>query len=555
MHSPAPRRPRTTLLLALLWFAFLARGFWYCSLLPPWEGYDEPYHFAAVQNVAAGQGMPTAATPITLEVQQSLHLLPLPWMLHFHASPGSLTPQDDFWQLSPAEREQRLDAVRALGPATGSQPATEPILNYESQQTPLYYWVFAFPMRWMAALPLLSRIYLLRLLNMLLASAVVPLAYWIARRVLQSDTQAFGVTALIVLLPELMIHLARTANDSLALTLYTAMLAAAIQCVRKPQSWPAWLLLGATLGCGLLSKSYALSAVPGILAVPVACFWRTDDDDAPRPSYASIVARLAAAVALAAAIAGSWYLRVHRATGSWTGITSDSAQHHLSLLQKLAAATQVNWRSGFLSILISHVWFGAWSFLRVPDRLYKLAFLVIAAALGGVLVRLIRRRTPAAERRDILVLAVFYLGFWVGLLYHVLVTFLSLGSSSSTGWYLYAAVAAEVVLLVWGLQAFLPARIVFRALAICLGALDLYGTHALLMPYYTGLSSHVDGSVRPNLAAGLAHLPLIFDRLSQLHPAWLSAPVLWTWWAAYWAATLGVGFAVIARFRKPRSQR
>jgi hypothetical protein len=105
------------------------------------------------------------------------------------------------------------------------------------------------------------------------------------------------------------------------------------------------------------------------------------------------------------------------------------------------------------------------------------------------------------------------------------------------------------------LQAFLPARIVFRALAICLGALDLYGTHALLMPYYTGLSSHVDGSVRPNLAAGLAHLPLIFDRLSQLHPAWLSAPVLWTWWAAYWAATLGVGFAVIARFRKPRSQR
>jgi len=552
MPSPSPRLPRTTLLLALFWLAFLVRGFWYCAMLPPWEGYDEPFHFAAVQNLAAGQGMPTATTPVTLEVQQSLHLLPLPWMLHFHATPGPLTPHDDFWQMPPAERAQRLDSLRSLDPASGFQPAAEPILNYESQQTPLYYWLFAVPMRWLAALPLLSRIYVLRLLNMLLASAVIPLCYWIARRVLQSKQQALGVTALVVLLPELLIHLARTANDSLALVFYTAMLAAAIQAVRKAQSWPAWLLVGASLGCGLLSKSYALSAVPGVLAVAVACLWQSDDTNAPRPTFAAIAARLAAALALAAAIAGPWYWRVHRATGSWTGIASDSAQHDLSLVQKMAAATHVDWRSGFLSILLSHVWFGAWSFLRIPDRLYELVFLVIAAALGGALVRLAGRRAPSAERRDILVLAVFYLGFWIGLVYHVLVTFLSMGSSSSAGWYLYTAVAAEIILLTWGLQAFLPSRFVYPALAIALAALDLYGTHALLMPYYTGLSTHVDGAVRANLPAALAHLPLIFDRLGQLHPAWLSAPVLWTWWATYWAATLGVVLAIMALFRKPR---
>jgi 4-amino-4-deoxy-L-arabinose transferase-like glycosyltransferase len=405
-------------------------------------------------------------------------------------------------------------------------------------------------MRWTATRPLLSRIYLLRLLNILLASLVVPLAYWIARRVLQSETQALGVTALIVLLPELLIHLSRTANDSLALVCYTAMLAAAIQCVRKPQSWPAWLLLGATLGCGLLSKSYVLSAVPGVFAVAVACFCCTGGPDVPRANYASVTARLMIALAIAAAIAGPWYLRVHRATGSWTGIATDSAQHHLSLVQKMAAPTHVNWRSGVLSIVLSHVWFGAWSFLRVPDRIYELAFLVIAAAMVGVVVRLIRRRTSATERRDIVVLSVFYPGFWAGLLYHVLVTFLSMGVSASAGWYLYAAVVAEIVLLVWSLQAFVSARVMFLALAVGVAALDLYGMHALVMPYYTGLTSHAGKSVSPVLRLTFAQLPLVFDRLGQLHPVWLGAPVLLSWWIGYWIATLGAVCAVLLLFRR-----
>jgi hypothetical protein len=68
---------RTGRVLALLWLAFVVRGFWYCALLPPWEGYDEPFHFAALQHVASGQGMPHADAPISLEVQTSGHLLPL----------------------------------------------------------------------------------------------------------------------------------------------------------------------------------------------------------------------------------------------------------------------------------------------------------------------------------------------------------------------------------------------------------------------------------------------------------------------------------------------
>ena len=106
-----------------------------------------------------------------------------------------------------------------------------------------------------------------------------------------------------------------------------------------------------------------------------------------------------------------------------------------------------------------------------------------------------RKRTRASETRAILALAAFYLCFWAGLLYDVLVIYLSKGVSASAGWYLYAAVAAEIILLVCGLQAFFSARVVFPGLALGIATLDLYGMHGLPMPYYSGLTWHVGKSV------------------------------------------------------------
>ena len=146
-----------------------------------------------------------------------------------------------------------------------ARTATEPILNYESQQPPLYYWLLGSPLRAMSSLSLLSRIYLVRLLGLLLASLAIPLAYWVARQVLPSEAQALGTTAIIVLLPELMINIARVSNESLALVCYTAMLVVAVAAVREPLKWRNWLLLGLSLGCGLLTKAYMLSAVPGVV--------------------------------------------------------------------------------------------------------------------------------------------------------------------------------------------------------------------------------------------------------------------------------------------------
>lgn len=97
---------------------------------------------------------------------------------------------------------------------------------------------------------LLSRVIALRILSVLLASIAVPLAFTVARQVLGEEGKALGVTALLVLLPELMVNLARVGNESLALVLMTLALVYALKTVEQPERWSAWIALGLALGSG-----------------------------------------------------------------------------------------------------------------------------------------------------------------------------------------------------------------------------------------------------------------------------------------------------------------
>jgi len=149
---------------------------------------------------------------------------------------------------------------------------------------------------------------------------------------------------------------------------------------------------------------------------------------------------------------------------------------------------------------------------------------------------------------------VFYGCFVAGLAYHVLITFLSLGISASTGWYLYCVVVAEIVLLVWGLEAFFRAKFVVLLLCVGVAVLDLYGMHALMLPYYVGLSVHAGPHVPPSMAATLSHLPTVFARLAVNKPGWLNAHVLIALWLLYLGATIGTLLICATAFATPSSR-
>jgi 4-amino-4-deoxy-L-arabinose transferase-like glycosyltransferase len=527
-----------------VWLCFIVRGTFYSAVLPIWEGYDEPFHFAYFQQLEFDRKIPHPDTPISREVQESLHLLPLPWILAQSHLPSPLYSHEQYWRLPPAKRLELEQAFQTIPQSWARERGSETIVNYEAKQMPLYY-LLLFPVFHVSnGLALSSQIFLLRSFSVLLASLVVPLGYLIAKSTLKRNTFALGIVVLITALPELMIDLARVGNESLALVVCTLMLYAAVRTAEAAEQFKYFHLLAVALGIGLLTKGYFLTAVPVFFLIAIWSWWRWPNE------RKRVLFHTVFAIIVLIAIAGPWYWRVHAETGSWSGESYEITLRSMPKLQLLGQALHVNWVSGVVSILLSHIWFGAWSFLKFSRPLYLLFGLIIfAAVLGMCLLFGSLRNRPASQfessdRSKLAVLLLFYLFFWAGLMYDTLIIYAASGVSASNGWYMYSLVVAEVILLYVGLTAVVPARcrpMIIPGLTAFFVLLDLWGMHLLLIPYYTGITSHVTQDRVPLAGIGqLLHSSVLefARRLSVNKPPLLQPYVLISLWIVYLATTL-----------------
>jgi hypothetical protein len=180
--------------------------------------------------------------------------------------------------------------------------------------------------------------------------------------------------------------------------------------------------------------------------------------------------------------------------------------------------------------------------------MYHVFFAIAMLAALGLIVQL---RRPA-----VLWLVGIYGFFWLGQLYNVLLQYLTKGLAGSMGWYMYAVVAAEVVLCAVAFGRF---RIWAMALGTMLfGLLDLYGMHWVAIPYYTGIIGH-----RGNGALAALHIGeyravgfgTVFERLAANKWAPISPRVLIVLWILYLAGTvLPMAVMVVMALRSKRSQ-
>ena len=532
--------------LMLLWICFMLRGLFYSVLFPLWEGYDEYAHFAFIQHLVTAGTLPTAATPISKEVEESLKLAPLPWTLR-HLEPPHST-HDEYWRLSQDERRRRQEQLAALPRDWACQPAAPNNLNlnWEAQQPPLYYWLLSFPLRlaWNVSLP--GRVLLLRLLSLGLASLVIPLGYLVAKQVFSSRNAALGTVALIAVMPELLVNVCRVGNESLAILLYSLLMVAAFRFVENPERSGTFMLLAVSLGLGLLTKAYFLTALPALLAI-LACYFFFDP-----AKRSSIAFRGLSALAAALSLSGWWYWRNRVLTGSWSGVMPDAALRDISLWKLLGQVPRVDWKNALDSLLLSHMWFGNWSFLQVRSWItHVFGYLIPPALLGLVLLFVFWRLNGNAQfsflasRMRLLVPVAFYGFFWLGLLYHILITFAAQGISASQGWYLYCLVVAEVLVMMTGLLALCPAVLrpwIIPAATIGFSLLDLYTVHFLLAPYYSGLIAH-----NPSGALATFHVELLngldlWNYVGRLavNKSLLNRAGFLFLWIGYLAATVGL---------------
>jgi hypothetical protein len=406
--------PRCRSILGAIWLVFLIRGAFYCQLIPLWEGYDEWAHYAFLEHLRLHPGsLPSTSDGVTEEIRQSV--------------------------LSAQFRHE----------------VAEPLRSFEAQQPPLYYWVLSIPNRVWIGVDISTRVHRLRVLSILIASLVIPLAWLAALELFHNRALALSVCALIASMPELMIDVARVANESLAIAL-----ASWITLLLLRKKAPA---LGLAMGLALLTKAYFLAILPIL-----------------------IFRRRIYSLAIAIGISGWWYWRNWRLTGTLSGEVIDRAASNLGLGARLGAIGKVHWLSVLDGAAWTHIWNGAWSFLAVKTwiyRVFELIFLVVAIMLVSALLK-----RPFGHMKGKLALMGALEGlFALGISYQTLAMFLVRNLSFAGGWYYYALVVSEALLLASGLLILAGRRRVLYAmgfLTFLFLALDVYTAFFVLLPYY-----------------------------------------------------------------------
>ncbi len=512
--------------LALIWACFVARLAFYSAMLPLWEGYDEWAHFSVIRTMAL-RGVPLVARdqPVPRDVALSLQLAPVPWELR-GLPPPSLT-EDAYWDLPVEARAQREASFRAMPAGWAREDDGGGLTAYEALQPPLYYWAMAPVMRLMTSAGLAAQVLAIRWMSIAIASLIVPLIFGIGRMALGDERLALCSAAVAAVMPGLAIDLARVGNECLAVVWFTLLIWIGVkQTVGEPRdaSWWPPISLGVVLGLGLLTKAYFLTALPAVAVLPI-CSRRE------RGGWARAILGALVSIAIAVALSGWWYWRNLLTTGTLSGLSEAAMLRGMSTRDLLGHASAIPWGTAIDAILFSHIYFGGWSSLSVRSWMYHLFYAVAVVAAFG-LPRMTRHRA-------IWWLVAVYAAFWAAQIYNVLLLFVSKGLEGSMGWYLYAVVAAEVVLCAGGLariRSWAPA-----AGVVLFGFLDLYTVHWVAVPYYTGMIRHKPGGAIAALhLAGekVVGLGGALDRLTVYKPAWVSEPLIVILWIAYLAATL-----------------
>ena len=125
----------------------LANAALYGTLLPLWEGFDEPFHFGYVQHLANGHGLPDPReTFLSSEIGDSLLLVPASRAVQRNLP--EVTTYSEYFALSNPDRTAKRRHLAELRPE--ARWKNSHFLNYQAHHAPLAYLALAGPERILA---------------------------------------------------------------------------------------------------------------------------------------------------------------------------------------------------------------------------------------------------------------------------------------------------------------------------------------------------------------------------------------------------------------------
>ena len=345
---------RTLLLLAF----GIAQAILYSSLMPLWEGFDEPWHYGYVQYLSTSHRFPVLGeTHLSHEVWDSMLASPVSHVVHDPFP--ELQTFDQYFRLTPEARALQRSTLEHI-PANRSETARA---NYEIQHPPLAYAILAIPDYLLrnASVPL--RILWLRIFNSVLCAILVFIAaqYLFGTLGLPAAYSDLGIFCIFAC----QMYWATTAHiacDGIALVLSLWYFGAIAAFAQKPQRATA-LRLSLAAALGLLAKAYFLP-----LAAFALCL------------IAIRRIRLATLfVAIVALLAGPWYARNLALYHNLTGLQMNSAG--IPVRQSIEGLLQVNWLRAIPYMLRGTLWTGNNSFTTFSSITLNCLLALLAAGL------------------------------------------------------------------------------------------------------------------------------------------------------------------------------
>ncbi|MHB1391136.1 MAG: phospholipid carrier-dependent glycosyltransferase [Thermoleophilia bacterium] len=250
----------------ILWAVLLLQGMIFALIQPVWSRVDEAQHFDYVQYLVENRSLPVEGQTFISREAIDVSLQENQWgwrRTGAFSTPLNLDPGQ--WITVPAglsDQEREKWVRHNLWH-----------FNYEAMQPPLYYAINA-PLY--AALPddSLVRLYAMRLLAALLASAMVPITYLAAREVLPGNRLVvYGAPVVVLLTQGYALNMSQVTNDALAIPLAAATLLVLLRQVGRGPALKTTLLAGVLIGASLLAKLTTIFLLPVALlalALPVA---------------------------------------------------------------------------------------------------------------------------------------------------------------------------------------------------------------------------------------------------------------------------------------------
>lgn len=405
IRGPARGLPRP--LLLLLAIGALLSVAWNLAT-PPLQGPDEARHFAYAQYLAetgklprpVGAGEEASVSPGSVEAQDALSTLYLrPLISNRRVRPAWSSVDLNLWH----------EVERSMPHGSRSAGAA---VNPLAQNPPLYYAVMAIPYRLFIWLPLLKRIFVLRLFNTLFFLATIALSWMIAREVFGAVRwmQAL-VSGAVAFLPQMAFMGAVINADNLLIALTTAFVLVCLRLVKRGPS------AARTLSAGLLAAAAGLTQGRGLVTVPVLAvvLLLTWLSHRPRARDTLTLAGAAAAPLGVAVIAYALFGKPSGSSSLYGGQVSEfNSKTHFRFGQLLSTiwnfyferlvrvGKHIGPKWGFRQVFIERFYggFGAGelTFPRsVIDALQVVSVLGILAVLASVAAgwRLIRRAWPS----------------------------------------------------------------------------------------------------------------------------------------------------------------